>query len=644
MPFNVMIQLCKITRASKLFQRNFYLPLLKPLSPKDALRRHIITGKNVLNRTEHYIPVLEEYQARVLRRKYTPKGLGKKRQRRKPNKKYVMPFLDEEMDGHPRLMSLLARKSRGRGQCYTYAVPDKNCTLVFSHQMERAIRDKDIIDVLIAQRSEKIVVVLKDHTKITLPLVSYDGHSPFYAGEGWTKKEIEEEHHHGKETMSVARLFEAKESGVEEWELEMMRMASKRRKKHRGEGTADWKAMMAAAAENIDWDKFEEDAKTMVEEANQAVDDEPITMAVDDMDKTKNVNEKLKTAGQEVLDLLPSMPEIPEIINIIKEEGDLTEIANVSGLKVNLKSTNANRFVPGQMVTSDEGDLFVPGQTVTNEDGSSEYTPGFTVMLDDEPTLIPGLVMGDDPNKAVFLPGESTITASGELQFTETEDDFKIASSPPPPEEPDVEEIELEEEQNSEEEEIEARPPPKRQKKEFVYERPKRQFTESMGPKRRERGPKKMPKQASQASIEPVEPVKRDPAKKAVVYDLSVPMLEKDLLQQQKERVEVFNEKKAKEEVSIDKTRRDIRQKIKQFRESIPPKPKYIPLEPVLKSEKLKEYEKSIKKGKFFEVDHKKFLNKNRSFERFNWLESSEYGRIFDTVGIMRHRLWKSVI
>lgn len=638
MPFNVMIQLCKITRASKLFQRNFYLPLLKPLSPKDALRRHIITGKNVLSRTEHYIPVLEEYQARVQRRKYTPKGLGKKRQRIKPNKRYVMPFFDEDMDGHGRLMSLIGRKSRGRGQCYTYSVTDKNCTLVISYQMEKAIRDKDIIDVLMAQRSEKIVVVLKDNSKITLPLVSYDGHAPFYRGEGWTKKEIEEHHHHGKETMSVARLFEAKESGVEEWELEMMRMAAKRKKKHKGEGTADWKTMMAAAAENIDWDQFEADAKTMVEEAHDPVDDEPIPMAVDDMDKTKNVSEKLMNAGDEVIALLPTMPEIPEIINIIKEKSDLTEIANVSGVKVSLKSSNVDRFVPGQMVSSDEGDLFVPGQTITNEDGSTEYTPGFTVMLEDELTLIPGLVMGDDPNKAVFLPGESTITATGELQFTETEDDVKINQSPPPP---DEEEVELEEEQNSEDEEMETRPPPKREKKEFVYERPKRQYTESMGPKRRERGPKKMPKNV----VQPVEePVKREPAQKCVVYDLSVPLLEKDLLLQQKERVEVFTEKKAKEEVSIDKKRTEIRQKIKKFRDSIPPKPKYTPLEPVTKSEKLKELEKSIKKGKFFDVDHKKFLNKNRNNERINWLEPHEYGNIFDTVGIMRHRIWKSVI
>ncbi|KAK9871930.1 hypothetical protein WA026_015180 [Henosepilachna vigintioctopunctata] len=157
MVLNVMLQLCKITRASKLFQRNFYLPLLKPLSPKDALRRKIITGQNVLgSRIEHYIPVLEEYQSRIQRRKYMVKGLGKKRQRRKESMKYVMPFLDEEMEGHSRLKGIFSRKPKGRGQCYTYYVPDKDLTLVIPYQMERAIRDRDITDVIIAQRVTKL--------------------------------------------------------------------------------------------------------------------------------------------------------------------------------------------------------------------------------------------------------------------------------------------------------------------------------------------------------------------------------------------------------------------------------------------------------------------------------------------------------
>ncbi|XP_060522915.1 uncharacterized protein LOC132699912 [Cylas formicarius] len=643
MVLNVMIQLCKITRASKLFQRNFYLPLLKPLSPKDALRRHIITGKDVLSkRLEHWIPVFEEYAARVLRRKYTPKGKGKKRQRKKDSMKYVTPFFDDEMDYHTKLQHTVNSKPKGRGQCYTYFIPEKRCTLVLTHQMERCVREKAIVDILISLRHEKILVKMKDGTKIVMPLVAYDGRAPLYRGEGWTRKELEEFHHHGRETtFPISQLFEAKESGVEEWELEMMRMANKRKKKMKGEGTEDWKAMLAATAESMDWDAFEEETKQIVEEANDPVDDEPITMALENIDKTVNVNEKLKDAGDEVMSMLPIIPEIPELIKVLKDQSDLTDIANVSGVIVSL-SDEKQRFVPGQMVTSEDGDLFVPGQTTVMESGEKEYTPGFTVLLDNEPTLIPGLVMGDDPNKAMFLPGESTITESGELQFTETEDDV-VRRSPTPPFEKEVEEVELDEVQNSEDEEIEMKPPPKREKKEFIYERPKREYaTENMGPKHRERAPKKIQTSASLQVTDDTEAKRPIMTVNAVIYDLQVPTFEKDLLEQEKERVQALVEKTGKEEAKVEKKRREIKQRAKQLIENRPKAPKYEPLEPVRKSEKLREFEQSIKKGKFFDNDYKKYLTKERN-ERFNWLEDYQYRNTFDTVGILRHRIWKSV-
>ncbi|XP_044745317.1 uncharacterized protein LOC123307166 [Coccinella septempunctata] len=646
MVLNCMLQLCKITRASKLFQRNFYLPLLKPLSPKDALRKKVITGQNVLgSRIEHYIPVLEEYQSRVQRRKYRIKGmkLVKKRQRRKESMKYVMPFLDEEMEGHHRLREIFARKSRGRGQCYTYYIPDKDITLVIPYQWERAIRDKDITDVVVAQRSDKIVVKLRDGSKISVPYANWDGRSPIYRGEGWTKREVEEYHHHGKETMSIARLFEAKESGLEEWELEMMRLANKRKRKQKGEGTADWKMMMSTMVDNMDWDKFEEETKQIVEEVNQPIDDAPIPMALDDMEKTKNVNEKLKQAGPELMDMLPTMPEIPEVIKLMKDS-EVVEKANISGVVVNLESQK-ERFVPGQVVKSDEGEMFMPGQTLEKEGGGFEFTPGFTVMLEGEPDLLPGLVMGDDPNKPMFLPGESTITETGELQFTETEDDIKVNGTLPPPE-PEVEDVEVEEEQNTEDEEEEKRPPPKRERKELVYERPKRLYTsQSKGPKRRERSSKKAapPNMAPEKKEPAPVKVKRDKAKPKL-FELSSVSMEEDILAQEKKRVENFTEKKAKEEIEILKKLRDIRMKVKELKDKKPAVPKYEPLEPVIKSEKLRELEKNIKKGKFFDVDHKKYLSKNSVREPFNWLEKYEYGNVFESVGILRHKLWKSVI
>lgn len=160
---------------------------------------------------------------------------------------------------------------------------------------------------------------------------------------------------------------------------------------------------------------------------------------------------------------------------------------------------------------------------------------------------------------------------------------------------------------------------------------------DKMGAKRKEKSSKKP---ASEKADAPAE-TKTEAGKKQLVFDLTVPTFEKDLLEQEKERVSKLTEKKSKEEYSIDRKKREILLKAREL-SKIPPPPKYEPQEPVTKSAKLKEYEKNIRKGKFFDEDYKKFLYRELP-ERFNWLEPYDYASTFDTVGISRHRIWKSV-
>lgn len=570
MPITVKISLCKITAASKLFQRNYYLPLLKPLSPKDALRRKIITGQNILgNRIEHYIPVLTTQDEKQSERKKRGKGVPviKKRVRKSDNGKYLEPFLDDDMENHMMLQSILNRKPKGKGQRYTYFVPDKKCTIVISSQMEKAIKDREIIDLIIAQRSEKVVAKLSNGLRITLPLANYNDLAPMYRGSGWTKETIEQEHHHGKETMSIARLFEAKESGVEDWELEMMRLANKRKKKVKGQDNQDWKVMLTGCVENMDWDQFEEDTKQIVEEQEETVDEEDIPMAVDDMEKTRNVNEKLKQVGDLVLLQLPTMKEIPEVIKRL-ETGDMCELANVSGVKVKM-SEGRYCFVTGQMVKTDDNEVFVPGQTVETEAGTSEYTPGITIYMDDEPTLIPGLVMGEEESPAMFLPGDSTITEDGQLKFEVTEEDLpldkrrKRSSTSSEVAIPEPEPVK---------ERIRRIPPP--------VEMPRRRTP----PPREEWMP---PRTVLDDTLEQMEENRR--------------RREEEDKRRQKERME---EKILKEETSIDMLRMNIRKKCKNF---VIEKPQpFVPTAPIKKSKKLEELEQSIRRGTFFEDDKTK--------------------------------------
>lgn len=127
-----------------------------------------------------------------------------------------------------------------------------------------------------------------------------------------------------------------------------------------------------------------------------------------------------------------------------------------------------------------------------------------------------------------------------------------------------------------------------------------------------------------------------------VLFDLTLPTFEKELLDQERERVDKLNEKKSQEELVIDRRKKEIKAKVKEILK-IPPPAKYQPLEPVRKSEKLKEYEKQIRKGKFFDVDYKKFLNKDLQGSSFFWKGSYVYRNTFDSVGLERHLIWKSV-
>ncbi|XP_050292832.1 titin-like [Anthonomus grandis grandis] len=590
MPINVKISLCKITRASKLFQRNYYLPLLKPLSPKDALRRKIITGENVLgSRIEHYIPVLKPHEEKLAEKKRRGKGVPviKKKIKRNENIRYVEPFLDENMEGHPAVNNILVRKPRGRGQYYVYECTDKGCNLVISYQMEKAIKDKDIVDITIAQRSEKILIKLANGLKVTVPIAPFNQNCTLYRGSGWTKEHVEQEHHHGKETFSIAKLFEAKESGVEEWELEMMRLANKRKKKVKGEDSMDWKAMMSGCLENMDWDKFEEDTKQIVVEQEETVEEENIPMEVDDMEKTRHVNEKLKEGGEAVLEQLPTMLEVPQVIKNF-ESGEMEEMVNVSGARVQIPD-GRSCFVPGQIVKTDENEIFVPGQTVEQEDGTSEYTPGITVLLEGEPTLIPGLVMGEEESPAMFLPGESTITEEGQLKFEATDDDLpparrrrELTPSPPPPPKPKPRVI-------KDEEIVIKRRTFEEPSEPLIKERVKKRPPVEMKPK--ERTP---PREVFRPERQPVE----DPLK---VLEEQRRLREEEEKKRMKERQE---EKILKEESKVMKLRMEVRKKCKEMKIEKPPK--YEPLQPVKKSAKLEELELSIKKGTFFDDDKTK--------------------------------------
>ncbi|XP_030763378.1 uncharacterized protein LOC115887954 isoform X2 [Sitophilus oryzae] len=410
---NYVLSFCKITGASKIFTRNFYLPLLKPLTPREALRTLRITGKWLLgSKYQHYIPVLLNHRQKRSKRS---KNYGKREHKAMDDFTYMTPNIDGESDAQKRLQSILDSK-KAPGGTYVYTVEDKKYNIVVQSAFEQALRDGDIIDVLVSQKNDKILVKLKDFKKVPLELQYFEQNGePLHCGEGATSADEEKFHHHGKYTMSLAKLFEDKETEDEKWEEELKRIM-KRRKKHKWEGTKAFKEMMKQIMRKFDWDQFEQDAKKVIDDIEAPATESLIPMEVHDLEATKNVNKALEQQPH----LLPTLKDIPEIVRGLGD-ATMTELetdgvdGKVTGAKVTLPS-GKECFVSGQIVHTEEGDVFVPGQTIESEFGP-EYAPGITINIDDKPTLVNGLIMGDQEKDPLFLPTQSTITSSGQLTF-----------------------------------------------------------------------------------------------------------------------------------------------------------------------------------------------------------------------------------
>lgn len=439
MSVNYVLSFCKITAASKVFSRNFYLPLLKPITPKDVIRTFRITGKWLKgSKIQHYIPALLKH---TQKRSKNKSDYGKVSHKRQKDFKYLSPELDPENENHQALLNILNNKE-GDGM-FVYTVEDINCNLVISAPFELAIRDGDIIDILIAQRNDKIIIKLSDSRKIPLEIAPYLGENNMCKGEGATTEEEEKNHHHGKYAMSIAKVFEDKERQSEEWEMELQKVVQKR-KKQAWEDTIDWDDMMRESVNNLDWKKFEKDAKKVIETIADPITERHIEMEVEDLALTKYANETLASYGvnqlptiKEISDVVKSMPSaIPHSIEAEiddetippGQEPKLKTKRRVSGVKVTL-SSGRECFITGQMVHTDDGEVFVPGQTVQNESGD-EYAPGITINMNNKPLLVSGLIMAEEQNEPMFLPTESTVTPDGQLIFSKEPEE---RPKPPPP-------------------------------------------------------------------------------------------------------------------------------------------------------------------------------------------------------------------
>lgn len=449
---NFKLTFCHITLASKIFSRNNYFPLFRVMTPKDARRRLL---RKLQGPMEHYIPVLMNHKRREKlskgkRVKLAP-GYGKRPHTVDEDFRYVSLKFDHDNDKHRRLQNLIKSKRRLKGK-FVYTVIERDTVLVCTGQLEDAIRDGDICDMMISDFSDKLIVRYKTGDKVTVAIDDWDGKMDFLEGEGYTTKETEDKHHYGKSTMGLAQIYEMKEKGMDDGELERLRMqATKKAKLAQLDVDTDVvvKKEMKVVLDNLDYaddfDEYEEEMKKMKkkmkeqQDAAEAAEDAEgggeneraegeegeegglpaprVAMTLGgDQTKTTNVSAKLVDAGLEVLGKLPTINEINDVVRQLGE-GKATEMAEVSGILVSVG--DKDKFLVGQMVNTEAGQMFVPGQTIETGDGGTSYMPGVTVNVDETPTFVAGLIMANTADEAVFLPGQSYISEDGQLKFAE---------------------------------------------------------------------------------------------------------------------------------------------------------------------------------------------------------------------------------
>ena len=71
------------------------------------------------------------------------------------------------------------------------------------------------------------------------------------------------------------------------------------------------------------------------------------------------------------------------------------------------------QFVPGQIVETKAGPTFIPGQVISTEDEGSRFVPGEVVNTPDGPRFVPGRVVESSEHGVIFIPGQIVQTEEG---------------------------------------------------------------------------------------------------------------------------------------------------------------------------------------------------------------------------------------
>ncbi|GBP12320.1 hypothetical protein EVAR_75761_1 [Eumeta japonica] len=462
---------CRITGRSRGLPKPNYFPLLAPISPADAKRCCRITGKSYGLPSHHYIPVLLTSASTKAKCKitnvagelgphhYAPEiNYGNRKHEILPDYRYIFPVLDGSTDAQKSLMEMLLTKQVTEEKRYVYTVQERRCSLVFSAQMEAAVRDGDVRDVMLGKDSDTVLIKMKQGKSVSMDFKDFTEDVEMFEGEGpnaevLKQREMEELEEKKKKRKranglsSMKKIFENKEKLAEVEELEEEKHRQERlSKKVKLEVTkhekqdfkcfkhnnfdlnhmrskssiimcgSDWRDQIHPLVETWEWDTFEKDIN--VENVAPKIRSLPTPVKL----TPYHCETEIMETNPYINDLTTSLDNVPCVnpLKPLKERLPETTLEAVKELSEDkLKDT---AFVSEKLLQNNKIDMLptidmLPEIVKNMKKGKKEKiskVAGLTLDINKAKKFIPGQHI-NTPQGPAFVPGQSIETPSGTI-------------------------------------------------------------------------------------------------------------------------------------------------------------------------------------------------------------------------------------
>lgn len=386
-----------------------------------------------------------------------------------PDYRYIFPVLDGSTEAQKALMEMLIGKQVTEDKRYVYTVQERRCSLVFTAQMEAAVRDGDVRDVMLAKDSDTVLIRMKQGRSVSMDFKDFTEDVEIFEGEGpnaevLKQRELEEIEEKKKKRKRVAlssmkKIFEKKErlAEVQELEEEKHRLDRKAKKAKLEEfknekhdvktytatnfdvnhmrskssivmSSGEWRDQLHPLVEAWNWDVIEKEINEdhivpKVDKLPTPVKLTPHHCEVEVYETDRNISE-VSIALENVPCVNPLKPvkTRPDaiVLNAVKELSE-ERLAETSDVVEKLVVENKIGMLPTLEILPDlvknikkgkrEKIAKIPGLTV-DINKAKKFVPGQHVNTPQGPVFVPGQTV-ETPSGPIFVPGLSVNTPNG---------------------------------------------------------------------------------------------------------------------------------------------------------------------------------------------------------------------------------------